>query len=166
MKMKQLQKGFTLVEILIYTAIFTLLLFVVVQTLVSFVETQGELRSLRRVENSAVVFLDRISREIREAESVNVSGSTLGTHPGKLSITKDSYTYLFEISNGVMNLSINSVDQGPLTESEASIDSFIVNQFSNGSEEIVQMRLTLSSGQGKYNVTKDFNLSVGLENND
>ena len=78
------QKGISLLEALIYVAIVTLLTVVVVNTAVVMTTVSAKARLKRNVLSEGGLSVERITREIRLADSVDISGSTLGVHPGVL----------------------------------------------------------------------------------
>src|SRR3990167_8468141 len=78
------QKGFSILEMLIYISILVLMLAVVMNAIVAVTRSERLIKSLRQIEDSAVLAIERIGREVRGAESVNTGSSTLGAHPGRL----------------------------------------------------------------------------------
>src|SRR3989344_2406588 len=111
------RKGFSLVEMLIYIAILALMLSVIMNIIVSTVRSERVIKVLRNVEDSAILSLERIVRETRQAESVNLVSSDLGSNPGKLVLTDalGSPRAEFYLSSGRLFLKENGVDVGALT---------------------------------------------------
>src|SRR3989338_5502326 len=78
------QRGFSLVEMVFYTAILAVALVAVMQTLVVIVRSYGVLRASQRIEQEATASMERMVREIRDASNVDDAGSVLGSSPGEL----------------------------------------------------------------------------------
>jgi prepilin-type N-terminal cleavage/methylation domain-containing protein len=76
--------GFTLIETLVYVAILAILSSVIIVLTTSMLRTFSNLETYEDIAHSSTVALERITREIRKAESVELDGSILTTHPGTL----------------------------------------------------------------------------------
>src|SRR3989344_4982017 len=93
-KIRQIQKkslfssGFSLIELIIYASILALILIVMVHTMFGIGSSYVNLKVMRNAENSAAVAMERMTRDIRDAESINLGASTLNAHPGKLMLNK------------------------------------------------------------------------------
>ena len=83
-KNKFSSKGFSLVEMIIYISILSIVTAVLVATSASLLGTFSGLKAYEEIAHSSTVALERISREIRRAESVDVPASTLSSNPGAL----------------------------------------------------------------------------------
>src|SRR4051812_39663825 len=81
------KKGFSLIEMLIYIAILTIIFLMIVETIIGFSSSYRTLGAQRIIEHSAMESLERLTRDIRGATSVDVLNSTLGTSPGVLKLT-------------------------------------------------------------------------------
>ncbi len=148
-----LMRGASLVETLIYVFVLAILLIVVVKALASFSTSFRTISSGRAVENSAIVAFERITRELRDANSVTVGQSTLGTSPGILTFaTTDSSgtakTIQFFLTNQVLHIKEDGVDMGALTYSSARVTSLIFKMISTSVSQAVRISMTLESGAG------------------
>ncbi|MDO8565087.1 MAG: prepilin-type N-terminal cleavage/methylation domain-containing protein [bacterium] len=157
----QKQRGFSLVEMLVYITVLVFMLVIIIQVVVSLTKSDRIIKSLRNIENSAVLGIERISREMREAESINVGESILGTHPGKLVLQSTDQsgnprTVEFYLSSGQLILKENAVVLGPLTGSDAEITGLIFNRFSGTNSEGVRVEMTIESGTSTAYRTKKF----------
>lgn len=162
----KLEKGFTLIEILVYIAILVLMLGIIVQVVFSVARAERVMRSTRSIENSATLALERISREVREADSINTVSSLFGAHPGRLSVTGvdesgNPETIEFSLSNGRIALTINGALAGYLTEENANIVDLKFYFFSTGASAGIKTELTLESGTSThYRVEKFYSTSI------
>ncbi len=67
---KNKKKGFSIAEILIYITILVFMLTVVINILFTILKSQRSFSTSKSVESSALVSMERITREIREAQNV------------------------------------------------------------------------------------------------
>ena len=152
---------------LFYIAILVLLLAVIMNMVVSVVRSGRVINALRNVENSAIVSLERITRELRQAESVNVSLSTLDSNPGKLVLegideTGSPRTVEFYLSLGRLFLKENGVDVGTLSQSDTQVSSLIFQRFAGPNAEGIRIEMTLESGTSTYYRSEKFYSSAIL----
>ncbi|MDO8594048.1 MAG: prepilin-type N-terminal cleavage/methylation domain-containing protein [bacterium] len=145
------QRGFSLVEMLFYIAILSLALLVVTQTLVVLMRSYGVLRGAQHIEEDVGGALDRMVREIRDANGVDDAGSVLGTHPGKLLLNTTTLagaprTVEFSLSAGQLLLKENGVVTGFLTSSSTSLSSLIFRKITSVRSKGVKIEMTMQSG--------------------
>ncbi|OHA90871.1 MAG: hypothetical protein A2665_00040 [Candidatus Zambryskibacteria bacterium RIFCSPHIGHO2_01_FULL_46_30] len=160
-------QGFSLLEMLFYIAILVLLLAVIMNMVVSVVRSGRIINALKNVENSAVVSLERITRELRQADSVNVSLSTLDSNPGQLVLegtdeTGSPRTVEFYLSLGRLFLKENGVDVGALSQSDAQVSRLIFQRFSSLNAEGIRIEITLESGTSTHYRSEKFYSSAIL----
>lgn len=82
-----MQKGFTLVEVLIYIAILGLVVASFISFSVSISNSRGKTYVEQEVQANARVALNLISQRILAANGVNTGASTFGSDPGVLSLS-------------------------------------------------------------------------------
>jgi len=80
------QKGFTLIETIIYIAIIGLALTSFVVFLVSIIDSRDKNYVIQEVQANARTSLNLISQSIREARDVNIESSIFNTDPGTISL--------------------------------------------------------------------------------
>ncbi len=161
------KKGTTLIEILIYLFIMVMLLVVVIDALVSFSRSFTLLQSGRNVENSAIASFERMTREIRDAENIDVAQSTLGTSSGQLFLnTTDSSgnakTIQFFLTGQVVHIKENGSDLGALTRASSRVTSLMFQRISTTNSEAVKISMTVESGTGPSYKSASFYDSVVL----
>ncbi len=81
------QRGFTLVEVLIYSLIISGMASSVIFFSLTILESQEKARSYQEVQQNARFAMNRMIREINSASSFSTSSSTFETHPGVLYLT-------------------------------------------------------------------------------
>src|SRR3989344_3225926 len=124
--------GFTLVETLVYIAALVLLLVAVFGLVISLLRAYGAFARSRDLNVSAAVALERMGRDIRAAQSINLAASTLDAHPGRLTLTEGATTTEFYLSSGTLHVRESGVEGGALTRPGVSVDTLIFRRLDSG----------------------------------
>lgn len=154
-------RGFTLVEMVVYTTLLVVILVIIVSFIISFGNAYNILRSTIHIDNSATVSFERMIREIRQANDVDIGASTLGTHPGHLVLNTtdaaDTPVILeFYINGGTLTVKKDGVDAGALTRTDVTIDNLVFVNISTSTSEAVKIEMTLESMIASTTKTKNF----------
>lgn len=149
MKRNNRQKGYSLVEAVIYTALVAAISILLVGCLFMMHRAFKETQSQRDLLDSAHTAMERMTREIRTASDIN-AGSTLGTAPGVLLLdTTDSggtaKTVQFSLSGTTLRLTDNGVYYGDLTTGKVSVNSLIFREIPTANGTAVRIEMTLES---------------------
>lgn len=155
-------KGFSLVEILVYIALLIVLLNVAITTLLSLDTVLARNQAERALNNSATITFEKIVRDIRVASSVDSGLSTLGTSPGALVLNQGATTTSFYIATGTVAVSVNGVEKGPLTTNSITIDSLIFTSYSGTNSDLVRIQMTLSVNTQAASSTRTYYTSAVL----
>lgn len=149
---KKNQKGFTLVESMIYLAILVFLLAGVINAVITLTSMYRKVRVVRSVESSAVILMDRIIRETRNADSINSAQTSWNISNGSLALnTTDtsgaSSVIRFYIATGTSRamLEENGINLGPLTDSNVRVTSMLFRSYSTSTSAAVKIEMTLES---------------------
>lgn len=141
-----------------YMAIFAVASVLVVVGIVQLTGVFRLAQSERRVSDAAVAAMDRIVREVRLACDISViSGTsmTLITLPNHLtgqSCDTGSVTRNFVLSGSTMN-----IDGTGIVEANVSVtNSDIFTEVTGADSKAVRIKLSLSSGTGKYQVSRTY----------
>lgn len=161
------RQGFSLLEILIYIAILSLMLVVIMNIIVSMVSSGRVLKALKNVENSASISLERIIRETRQADSVNIASSVLNIDPGRLVLEGtdalgNPRVVEFYLSSGMLILSENGVELGALTQAEARVSSLVFRRFSGVNSDGIRTEISIESGTSTHYRSNNFYTSATL----
>jgi prepilin-type N-terminal cleavage/methylation domain-containing protein len=146
-----LKRGFSLIEMIVYVVILVFMLAIVMNVVVSVAKSDRLIRSARNIETSAATALERINREAKGMSSIDVAASTLGTHPGRLSLDGEDASgnprsVEFYLSSGRVMMSENGALVGPLTSADAVVTSLIFTRFATSTVEGVRTAATIESG--------------------
>ncbi len=150
--------GFTLIESIVYIAVLVMTLLVVVFAVAGIGKSYARVRSHQILGRAAAFSLERLSREIRFASSVDTVQSSFGVSPGivVLSFTNPARTLKVYAENGTLKMDEDGVYIGDLTSSKVYVSSFIVRRFQTGESEGIRIETTLQASDGKATTTESF----------
>lgn len=157
------RRGFSLVEMIVYLGIVSSVLVSATLFAAEFAAIRLKAELYREVQRNAVLAVQRIEVEMREASSVDVGGSTFGD-PGVLSVHTDvagNDPTVFSVTDGVLYVQRGVGPQLPLTSSKVEVRNFDVENVSNtGRTRAVRTKLTVGSVGGQ--LFKDVEAEVTL----
>jgi type II secretory pathway pseudopilin PulG len=144
--------GYSLIEMLIYVFILSLLLIIITNVIFTVTLAGRKALSQRQLYASGETTIDRLVTEIHNATSTDAVLSTFNSSPGRLvlnsSNTAGQYQKLdFYVDNGRLKLNINGTYSGPLTTSATNVSSLIFRKITATSTAIrIELGLTAGSG--------------------
>jgi type II secretory pathway pseudopilin PulG len=154
----KLQKGFSLVEMIVYISILILIVGVLLSSLQAIVTTYRHIKVVRTIESSALTTLERITREIKNGTSVTGTfgnSSSSMTITGKDTLGNDKTTYIYK-QNNIIYLTENSVSKGQLTSSSTQVTNFTLRLIDQTYSDAVKIELTVQAGSGDYQREETF----------
>ena len=167
MEIRNKKSGYTLVEMVIYMTIMSVVFLLIVNTVLTFTKSYKDIYVLRIVDGSAVDSMERISRDIRGASSVDVPNSTLGSSPGVLTIVSSnngiSTTTKYYLDSGVLKMDINGAYYGPLTGRGVSVSNLVFTKLDSGISTAIKIDMTAVGSFGTAVKTKNYHTTVLLK---
>ncbi len=159
-------KGYTLLEMVIYIAVLSVFTVIIVFSLINIAKSFLEVRVERNVNNAAVSALDRMVREIRLSNSVDILNSTFGVNPGRITLNTlasngSTTTVEFFVSNGIVRMKEGGVDSGALTQSNVNVENLLFQFITIGTTQAVKIDMSLSDTRVGTTSIKNFN-NTGL----
>jgi len=156
MKKRYKQSGFTLVEVILYTVLFAALSVVLINCLLIMLRAYTETRVNDDLLESAQVSLERMTREIRIAKSVDTTTSVFGSSPGTLKInTTDASgtakTEQFDVSSSALRFTDNGTVSGNITGAKVSVTSLVFRNITTTAGTAVRIEMTLQSLRSSSN---------------
>ena len=161
------RQGYTLIEALIYLAVFIVVSSIIVSLIWSVTKTSRQVTPLNSISRGAVSSLEVITREIRGAASVDLVNRVFSTSTGILElVTVDNQGNLgkvkFYISSSTVKMDKDNIYLGPLSSNNVSADTLMFNYISSSTQNLIKIELGLSSGTGAYKKSEKFYSSVRL----
>lgn len=157
---KYFNKGFTLVEAIIYVTYVSLLSAIAINGIMDLTRVFVSFQITRDMNNTAEIITDRVIRQMRLAYDIDQSSSNFGVNPGTLVLnTTDSgfgTTVEFFIHNGQVKVVEGGIDMGYLGSKNVDIDILVFELITNARTQAVRTRLELSVDRFGDKHTKTF----------
>jgi prepilin-type N-terminal cleavage/methylation domain-containing protein len=167
MKATSSPKGFSLIEMLVYLTILSLVFIVIVNTMLSFTTSYRTLSAHRIIEHSAMSSLERMTRDIRSATSIDSANSTFGSTTGMLTIVSThnsvSTTTKFYLDTGKLKVDVNNTYLGPLTTTNVTVTDLTYTLLTGSTTIAVKIDMTLQSTNGSFIKTNTYHSTVVLK---
>lgn len=145
---KRNKVGISLIEAIISIAILAVMMVVITKGMSAFLVAYRNVKEVRKLENSALSAMDRIIREVRNAESVDTTNSSLSSANGVLVLnTTDSsgsaMTVKFYLSGNKIYVEENGISLGPITATGISITSLTFRLISTPVSQAVKVEMSI-----------------------
>lgn len=160
--------GFTLIELMLYVAISSVILLVISMFLSTLLEARVKNQTIAEVEQQGIQLMQIITQTVRQAESINyppisTSGSSLSLNTSVASSTPS----IFDLSAGVLRIKEGTNLAIPLTNSKVIVSDLIFSNLSrSASPGIIRVSFTISavnlSGRNEYSFSSSFVGSAAL----
>jgi len=144
--------GFTLIEILIYASLLVLLIVLMANAVASLSHIIVEAKTERAIRSSAEAAIERITREIRFAQTVDTGTSSFGTHPSTLVLTSidpfteapQTVTISFASNQVTIKKGTGAVET--LTSDSVTVTNLVFRHIVNGAtSESIRTELTIEN---------------------
>ena len=143
----QKNKGFTLVELLVYISGLLALGSVLVLMIVQFYGLYKEIIIVPRADRTALLLVDRIKKDIRSASSVDLFDSQFGTTNGVLILNHQDEGIVvsksFFVENGIVKYVEGSSPPISLSSSDFVVSNFNFNYVSAGVSQGIRFNIEL-----------------------
>lgn len=168
MKWARVQKGFTLIEILLYVGIASTILLVSTMFLQTLLEARIKNTTIAEVEQQGLQVMQYITQTIRNAESVTIP--SVGTSASLLTLdvvdVSDDPT-LFDLSNGTIRITEGASSPVVLTNSRVIASNLTFENYSRpDTPGVVRISFILTyenlSGRQEHEFEKTFYASASL----
>jgi hypothetical protein len=155
------KKGFSMLEIVVYVSLFTVISGITLTGMVQMAKSFNDLRSARDIDDSALQILSRLTRDIKSTDMVNFTQSDFSTDPGKLTLltmtasgTPMKITY--QVVDGKLHVIENLVDKGSLNSQYTNIDGLVFTYINTPKSHGIKIALQISSTQDKAHTVQNF----------
>ncbi len=148
-------------EMLIYLAIFTMLSILVINSLITVMTSFSTTRTNRDLLESGSTAVERISREIRQAKTIDVTNSVLGSSPGVLQLNStdgsgNALIIKFITSGGALNIYEGGTLKDNLLGQNITINSLVFRRIVTTNSEAVKIEMTIQDNNSKSVKTANF----------
>ena len=156
---KNLKKnnGYSLIETIVYTALLVMLVGAITFGTKILLDAYKRTKTIRQIEVAALDSMDRMTREIRNADSVDGANSAYNASPGVLQLISGggATTTKFYISGQKLFIDENGSSIGTLTNTGIKVSSLVFRHIQATSSEAIKVELTLTSSSTPV-ISKNF----------
>lgn len=154
-------KGYSVIEIIIYLAIFAFLSVTVINSFIVVLGSFNITRTNRDLLESGSTAMERISKEIRQAYDVDTVNSIFLSTPGSLQLnsTNSSGTasvIKFSVSSNALNMYQDGVLVGNLLGQNISPTNLVFRRIVTTNGEAIKIELTLQDTRNKDHPSASF----------
>lgn len=153
-------KGFSLVEMIVYLAIMTIITITLVQSFIVVLKSNKSSFIDSVIRNSGYSVMENIIREVRESKDINTCSSSLVSL-----IQEDNNIVNFSVSDGVMTLSEGvgtQINKGTLNSSDIKITNLNCNIINTIKSKALKIKIDLSTEVNGQNKTESFYSTIIL----
>ena len=148
-------RGFTLVEALIYIAIFVFISVGSIGLVMASQELLSQYLVRQNLFVSGTTIMERVLVEVREADDVVVSGSAFATTTGALALATASGTIQFTYDPVESHLLLTESDgrSVSLHADNVAVTEFVVDRYTHDTSTLLRIRVGLLAGRQAYEET-------------
>lgn len=168
---KNINQGFSIVEIIIYFGLLAVISTLVIGNIITLFKNYNVVRSNQELEYNAINIFDKLTRDTRDAKSVNISDSSFSVAQGAVSLhiassTNDnaSNTVKFYLNNNKLKYMKDGVDFGNISTNAVNVSNFKIYYISSSSTEAIKVEMTLDTipHLNSTNISKNFYTTIQL----
>lgn len=158
------KKGFTLVETILYIALFGIIFLTIIQFSFTIADYNRDTGTRIDIEKALVFIDEHMANTFRNAKSVNVTGSTFNSNNGILTLDMSANTSDYKISAQKL-IYENNGSSFNLTSGVLNINQFYIEQVkSTKDSSVIGIRLTLKiSSRINPNVSRTIQTSYTIK---
>lgn len=158
------KRGFTIVELIIYMGLLSILLAVVTEIFLSILDLQNQSTAVSNVSQDGKYIISRLGYDIRRSSEITVPASTgVKTENAALTIDGEAFTYTASSSGGLVITQNSGSDY--LTSNETRISNLSFTRLGNaGGKNSLMISFTLTGRQALKNSyeTRDYQTVISL----
>lgn len=166
-----MKKGFTLIETIIYIAIFGIVSLFAVNIIFTTVKAYNNFKIVKDLKSAAEISLERMSREIRIANDIDISRSILGVNFGKIYLNTVDFdtgslkTVEFFSSGGALIMVQNGLLQDYLTSSSTEVSNLVFREIiSSTTSKAIKIEMELTVRNAGFEKSEKFYTTAILKN--
>jgi Tfp pilus assembly protein PilW len=165
--------GFSLIELVIYLGIASLIILVLSGTIIEISRIYARTKINQTLSQNGNNALQKLTREILSASSVNTTDSNFIDAPNILALNQIGHNYgkfyVADNGSGIKQLYFISENTSPplqaqiVTSDKVNVENFLVN-YSATSPASLKLFLILSNPTAKYNIQETYTTTINLRN--
>jgi hypothetical protein len=125
------------------------------------IKSFNELRISRDINDSSVTIMERLTRDIKSATTIDLANSTFGATPGRLTLNTrnasgTALTVEYYVATSTLRIKENGVDVGSLMSAKTRVDGLVFYQIDLGNTIGIKTELHLTSSHGSASEADHF----------
>lgn len=164
MKNRQFQQGFTIIELLMYMGIFSILLLALFQIFTSVFDIQAETQATSSVEQDGKYILTRIIYDIQRASAITTP-SAIGAQGSSLQLTIGTATYTYALLNGTLVLTSDVDTNAQMNSYDTTISSLSFTKLGNtNGKNVVTVSYVITSNtkRSSGSEVRSYKTTIGI----
>lgn len=160
--MRDLQKGFTIIEMTIYIGLMSILILVLTRIFISALDTQVESESVTNVQQDGRFILARLNYDISLASSINTPAS-MGAQENSISLVRNGQTITYSLTNGDL-IRTDSQGSARINYENVDVEQASFQRIGNTGGKptiVVNLRLSSMANMGTLGETDTFRSVIG-----
>lgn len=150
------KKGFTLIELLVYVAVLSFIATFLSVFVLNLIKTQTKIRIGNETLENSQRAMEIMLWEIKHAQSIYISTSNFGAHPGQLSVKtglnapegeETTYVDFYLDENNRLCLKREGTEAEAITSENIKINNLVFSHLKNGDGELIQINLSSTYNQ-------------------
>lgn len=157
------QNGLTIVEMLIYMSLLSIMLIILTEMFVSILNLKADLNALSYNEQDSKYILSRFNADMNGAQNISVPASN-GSTTSSMAIVKNGITHTYEVNGDNLQLT-NNLGTFNLNSSETIIKNVTFKRIGNNNKDTIQFKFTVESKQirsGNRTESVNFQTTAGI----
>lgn len=161
----QRQRGFTVIELIVYMGLFSILIGIISTAFLSILNNQLSVETTASTDTNSKYILARLAYDINQAQTI-ITPSSPGAQSTNLQLTINNINYSYSVdSTGNMQIKNTTNNLGPynLNDYDATISGLLFKRIGNsGGKNTIQVNFTIIS-QTKQNTgqSKTYQTTIG-----
>ena len=158
---KNKQRGFSIIEALLYVVLLAIVTSVIVQMLISLSGVYKNIKLTRELESSGTIVMESILSEVRNASNVVLAESVFGVDLGTLTLSgidpnDVAYELSFDVSSSTVRVAKDGATPIALSSMSATTSILTFTYVSNSHAQGVRVILQMSGVAGSSYQNKKF----------
>jgi prepilin-type N-terminal cleavage/methylation domain-containing protein len=158
------QRGFSLIELIIYVAIMSILVVVLCSTFASILEVQTDSKATSSVDQDSRYIIAKLNYDMQSASSI--VAPAVGSQSAALQLSINTATQSYALSNGNLQLTKNSQADN-LNSTNTSISNLTFKRLGTGTaNDTIRVQFTMTSlikRTANKTETKTFTTTIGKQ---
>jgi hypothetical protein len=146
-------KGMTIVEVLVYFALFGVIFISIIEFMISIRATNTIAVQRNELEKNSIFVMNHFNSNFDKTNSINVGSSVFNNDNGKIVLNLSGGTVEYSLVNGVLHYLENGTDY-VLTNTDFTLSKFYLEQVLNSQNQLVGVRFNITFQSSKNPSTK------------